>query len=68
MSETVKLRISDKLVEEINAEFETRRDTTVEAMEEHGWNRQAAELEQVEGETADQMLFILKQEVSDEWV
>lgn len=66
MSETVKLQISDKLVDEIEAEFENRRDTAVEAMTAHGWDRQAAELEQVEGKTADQMLFILKQEVSDE--
>lgn len=65
MSEIIKLRISDELVDEINAEFETRRDTTVEAMEEHGWNRQAAELEEIEGKTGDQLLFILKQEVSE---
>lgn len=67
MSKKIVLEVSDELAEEIESEYQNRRQDAVESLAEHGWSEQADKLENAEiaENTAERALFILKQEAGE---
>lgn len=67
MSEKLVLEVSDELAEQVEAEYEDRREKAVESMQAHGWDEQAEKVENTEiaENTAEKALFVLRQEVSE---
>jgi hypothetical protein len=67
MTEKIVLKMSDELAEQIEAEYEERREKAVESMQAHGWDEQAEKVENTEiaENTAEKALFVLRQEVGD---
>lgn len=67
MTEKIVLKVSDELAEQIEAEYEERREKAIESMQAHGWDEQAEKVENTEiaGNTAEKALFILQQEVRE---
>lgn len=67
MTKKITLKITDELAEQIEQEYDERRERAVESMEAHGWTEQANKLQNTDiaGNTAEKTLFILRQEVKD---